>query len=187
MSAAVQDAMTNRRASHEQAQQAAAQLWGQSPPAGAHPWLAATCVAAHGLRQRSGRLLVPMCDSGGTLWNLQFIGAGGATRILHGGRVFGLHHRIGWPVRGVQHVAEDYVTAARVHAATGQPCAVAFMLWNLRPVALALRALDPSARFTIWLPTPPPGRIGNYRGALSAAEAAAGAVSGAVAMLRGAQ
>lgn len=177
--------MAARGASHEQARRHAAQLWESSPPAGLHQWLSAKGVGAFGLRQRSGRLLVPMRDAGGELWNLQFIGAGGATRILHGGRVFGLFHQVGWPVKGVQHVAEDYATAARVHADTGQPCAVAVMLWNLRPVALALRARNPATRFTIWLPQPPPGCFGNYRGALSAAEYAAASVGGAVAMVRG--
>lgn len=175
-----------RSARHDGAREAAQRLWNQSPPAGRHPWLNERGIAAHGLRQRSGRLLVPMTDVSGALWNLQFIGAGGATRMLHGGRIFGLFHRIGAACAGVQHIAEDYATAAMVHAETGEPCAVAFMLWNLRPVALSLRGISPRARLTIWLPKPPSGCWGNYRGGLSAAEAAAASVDGSVAMLRGA-
>lgn len=171
-------------AGHELARQNAVRMWSESPPAGIHPWLVEQGVQSYGLRQRSGRLLVPMRDALGALWNLQVIGAGGSKRILHGGRVFGLFHQIGERTASVQHIAEDYSTAARVHAETGQPCAVSVMLWNLRPVALALRATDCATRFTIWLPQPPSGRFGNYRGGLSAAEAAAEAVGGCVAMLR---
>jgi len=93
-----------------------------------------------------------------------------------------------WNPLTVVNIAEDYASAARVHAATGQPVAVAFELHNLRPVALALRSEYRRARLVIWLPEPPQGArsaSGNHRGALTHAEAAAAAVGGSVAALWG--
>ncbi len=185
MNTALAHSLHHRADNQRRIADVAAQLWSESPPPAAHAWLTAKGVGAHDIRQRNGRLVVPMRDVNGIIWNLQFIGPGGSTRYLHGGRVFGLFHRIGAAVRGVADVAEDYATAARVHEQTGRPVHVAFQLNNLRPVALVLRSLDSAARFTIWLPKPPPGCFGNYRGAQSAAEAAAAAVSGSVAMVRG--
>jgi putative DNA primase/helicase len=166
----------------------AASLWQSSPAAGEHAYLSAHGIPAHGLRQRGGRLVVPMRDAAGELWNLQFIGPGGGRpKYLHGGRVFGLLHLIGTPGDEI-HVAEDYASATRIHADTGDACAVAFELHNLRPAALALREAYPGARFTVWLPEPPQSARGvslGHRGALTAATAAATAVGGAVAILRG--
>lgn len=165
----------------------AAQLWEQSPPPVVHPWLTAKGVQAHGIRQRDGRLIVPMRDTAGKIWNLQFIGPGGSSRFMHGGRVVGLYHLIGAARRDVVCIAEDYATAARVYALTGQPVAVAFQLNNLRPVALALHDSEPRARCTIWVPAPPVGAGGLHQARMNfaAADAAARAVNGAVATLRG--
>jgi putative DNA primase/helicase len=185
----------------------AVSLWDSSPVPGAHPWLAAQGIAAHGLRQRGGRLLVPMRDAAGELWNLQFIGAGGGVKLLHGGRLFGLFHLIDghdsgktydtstlpelsaiWQPPEAIHITEDYTSAARIHADTGQPVAVAFALRNLRPAALELRACYPGARFVVWLPESPQnarGGSGIHWGIQSAAEAAALAVGGSVATLWG--
>lgn len=179
----------NRVQRQRDAATVAASLWESTPAAGEHPYLTASGIEADGIRQRGGRLVVPMRDTAGELWNLQFIGAGGRTKYLHGGRVFGLLHLIGSEGDSL-HVAEDYATAWRIHAHTKEAVAVAFELHNLRPVALALRASHPGARITVWLPESPQGaRSGSlgHRGGITAATAAAKAVGGAVAILEGGQ
>lgn len=159
----------------------AASLWQSSPAAGAHAYLSEHEIEAHGLRQRGGRLVVPMRDASGELWNLQFIGPGGGRpKMLHGGRVFGLFHLIGSPGDRL-HIAEDYATAARIFAHTGEPTAVAFALHNLRPVALSLREAFPAAKLTIWLPDRRAPAGGPPSAAFDAAAAAAAAVGGCVA------
>lgn len=182
---AVRESGAARAQLQEQVRHAACQLWEQSPPPVAHPWLRAMGVEAYGLRQRAGRLVVPMRDAEGIIWNLQFIGPGGSVRVMQGGRVFGLSHGIGWPVAGVHHIAKDYATAARVHALTGHPAAVAFAGWNMRNVALLLRAKDPRTRFTFWLPPTPRVGAKDHHGLVMSAETAAKAVGGSVATLRG--
>lgn len=162
----------------------AASLWDASPAAGEHRYLTANDVRAFGLRQRGGRLVVPMRDAAGELWNLQFIGpAGGRPKYLHGARVFGLFHLIGTPGDMIN-LAKDYATAAAEHARSGEAAAVAFEWHNLRPVALALREAFPAARCRIWLPETPQGArsdVSGHPGAVGAAEAAAAAVGGCVA------
>ena len=201
------DHRMNQRDERQRAKAASAlALWNSSPAPGVHPWLESQSIAAHGLRQRDNRLLVPMRDAAGELWNLLFIGPSGGLRMLYGARVFGLFHLIDrhdagktynatlgellatWEPPAVVNIAEDYASAARVHAATGQPVAVAFELHNLRPVALALRSEYRRARIVVWLPEPHQSArsaSGNHRGAVTHAEGAAAAVGGSVAVLWG--
>lgn len=172
----------------------ASAMWASSPAAGVHPWLEAQGIVAHGLRQRDNRLLMPMRDAAGELWNLQLIGPAGGKRTLYGARVFGLFHLIDVPGHpdtwvslgspAVLNIAEDYASAARVHAATGQPVAVAFELHNLRQVALTLREHHPASHIAVWLPETPQGAR-SASSAYSHAAGAAAAVGGSVAALRG--
>ena len=86
-----------------------------------------------------------MRDERGGFGTWRFIGPSGGLRMLYGARVFGLFHLIDghdagktytadtlgelfatWEPPAVVNIAEDYASAARVHAATGQPVAVAF-------------------------------------------------------------
>jgi phage/plasmid primase-like uncharacterized protein len=122
-------------------------LEGCRPADAAHPYLAWKAVAPHGLAQDlSGRLVVPLRDAEGRLWNLQTIGPRGEKLLLPGARKVGTFFAVGpdpEPRRPLW-VAEGFATAATVHAATGLPAVVALDASNLAPVAAALRAREPS-------------------------------------------
>jgi phage/plasmid primase-like uncharacterized protein len=111
-----------------------------------HPYLARKMVAPHDLAQDlNGRLVVPLRDSDGRLWNLQTIGARGEKLLLPGARKVGTFFTIGQdagPQRPLW-IAEGFATAATVHAATGLQAVVALDASNLASVATAVRARDP--------------------------------------------
>lgn len=149
MEADRQASETDRRARQEEAARRAAQLWALSRPAtGDHPYLLAKGVAAYGLHRLGERLVVPVRDSAGKLWSLQFIGPDGQKRFLTAGRKGGCYYAIG-RVGAVICVAEGYATGASIFAATGYAVAVAFDAGNLEPVARALRAKYPGQRLVI--------------------------------------
>lgn len=183
MDAAIAEAKREREAqrlalAHE-AQARAVALWAQAAPPTAHPYLLAKGTQAHGIRQRGNRLLIPLRDGDGTLWNVQTIAPDGTKRFLSGGRKRGLYHAIGGTVDGALCLAEGYATAASIHHATGHPVAVAFDCGNLEPVAKVLRAKYPQAVITICADndTQTAGNPG-----LTAARAAAAAIGGTVAI-----
>lgn len=149
----------------------------------AHPYLAAKSIAAHGLRQLHGSLLVPMRDGEGRLWSLQSIDRNGGKRFLTGGRKQGLYYAIGREVGDVLCVAEGFATAASVFEATGYPTAVAFDAGNLEPVARQLRAKFPHALIVLCADDDAATalRLGVNPG-LNNAQRAAQAVGGVVAM-----
>lgn len=154
-------------------------------PSPCHPYLRAKNVEAHGIRQDRGLLLVPLRDGDGVLWNVQSIAANGDKRFMPGARMQGLWHMLGGPVGDMLCIAEGYATAATIHAAMGGPVAVAFNAGNLKPVALALRALYPAARIVLCADddAETSKRIGRNPG-MDAAEDAARAVGGTVARPR---
>lgn len=128
------------------AQMAAWLLEGCRPADPAHPYLARKRVEPHGLAQDlAGRLVVPLRDTDGTLWNLQTITARGDKLFLPGARKTGTFCLVGpAPPSGAPlWIAEGFATAATVHQATGLPAVVALDTSNLATVALALRAQDP--------------------------------------------
>jgi putative DNA primase/helicase len=168
-----------RLALAHEAQARAVALWAQAAPPAAHPYLLAKGTQAHGIRQRGDRLLVPLRDGDGALWNVQTIAPDSAKRFLYGGRKRGLYHAIGGTAAGVLCIAEGYATAASIHEATGHPVAVAFDCGNLLPVAKVLRAKYPHAAITVCADndTQTAGNPG-----LTAARAAAEAIGGTVAL-----
>lgn len=134
----------------EKAADEAAQVWAAGAESGASPYLASKGVSGYGVRYASDLLLVPLCDEGGKLWNVQRIAAAGEKRFLTGGRVSGCFHQIGnvqtsaWLL-----IAEGYATAATLHQASGYPVAVAFNANNIKHVALALRKRHPDSKLLI--------------------------------------
>jgi putative DNA primase/helicase len=183
MDAAIAEAKREREARRlalvHEAQARAMALWTQAAPAAAHPYLLAKGTPAHGIRQRGDRLLIPLRDGEGTLWNVQTIAPDGAKRFLYGGRKRGLYHAIGGTVAGVLCIAEGYATAASIHEATKHPVAVAFDCGNLLPVAKLVRAKYPQATITICADNDAQ-TAGNP--GLTAARAAAEAIGGKVAI-----
>jgi putative DNA primase/helicase len=75
---------------HAKARKTAAWIFDRARPLTAHVYLDAKGVKPFGgVRERSGALVLPLCDAGGELHSLQFIGADGTKRFLIGGRCAG--------------------------------------------------------------------------------------------------
>jgi len=132
----------------------AERIWAKGTPTPAdHPYLTRKEIGPDGLRvDAKGRLLVPMQDEDGKLWNLQTIAPDGKKMSLwrraadgvEGGRTQGLSAALG-TLDGAQAVvvAEGRATGASVHEATGLPVRVAFSSNNLAHVVRALREQHP--------------------------------------------
>lgn len=164
---------------HAEAAKRAAQLLGKCKPAtNDHPYLRRKGVKAYGLFQLREQLVVPVRNTAGVLWSLQFIAPEGDKRFLTGGRKRGGYFAIGRPDR-VLCLAEGYATAASVFEATGYATAVAFDAGNLEAVAKALRTKFPRITLVICADndSKTPGNPG-----VSCAMAAARAVGGRVAV-----
>ncbi|MGQ0501425.1 MAG: DUF927 domain-containing protein [Panacagrimonas sp.] len=167
-------------AEREKGRKKAARLWAEARPSVrvTHPYLAKKCVRAYGIRQLGEQLLIPVRDTAGELFGLQFVQPDGSKKFGTGTAKAGRYHAIGKPKAGaVLGIAEGYATGATVHELTGWPVAVAFDAGNLLPVAVALRAKLPDVRLVI-LADNDHGTTGNP-GQTKAHEAAA-AVGGIV-------
>lgn len=130
----------------------AVELWAAGQPASAdHPYVAKKNLDPSPLRQQGDKLLVPMLDGSGKLWNLQRIAPDGSKRFLRGGRTDGLFYIIGeFSKRGqTACVGEGYATMAAVHKASGHPCVVAFSAKNVGPVARLWNDARPDLDFII--------------------------------------
>jgi len=124
---------------HADARQRAAKLWTRAKPAvNSHEYLARKAVAAYGLRDLRGQLVIPLRDVSGELHSLQFVGADGRKTFLTGGRKRGCYCSIGKPGRALA-ICEGYATGATIYQATGFAVAVAFDAGNLVAVARDLR------------------------------------------------
>lgn len=133
-----------------EARQKAADLWRRARPARPdHPYLVRKSIRPHGIRQLDNSLVIPIRDPAHALHSLQFIGPDGLKRYLSGGAIIGHYHAIGPRPGPVLAIAEGYATAATICEATGYPVAVAFTCGNLRPVALALRAVHPGCQILV--------------------------------------
>jgi phage/plasmid primase-like uncharacterized protein len=91
------------RIEHENAEHEAAvealEMWSRAGPASAdHAYAARKRLDPAPLRELDGKLLIPMVDAAGKLWNLQRIAGDGTKRFLRGGRVEGLFHLIAYAV-----------------------------------------------------------------------------------------
>lgn len=178
-----------RRQSHIEAAHDAAEIWNRAGPAGAHPYVVAKKINPAPLRQDGENLLIPMCDTAGTLWNLQRIKPDGTKRFLHGGRVDDLFNLIGDVVGQREAViGEGYSTCDIIHQAVGFPVIVAFNTSNLRRVARLWNELRPDLHYTIFADDDEATalreleRTGTYKNpGIEAAEAAAAEIGAAVA------
>ncbi len=163
---------TRRPSLAHQQEEAEALIAGSEVAPASHPYLVKKEVQAHDLRYSAapvaispGRdsepdvLIVPMRDIDGTLWNAQLIDASGAKNLLTGGRVKGCFHVIGKtgavftasginPI-GLNLICEGFATAATCSEAMGVPAVVAFERGNLLPVAKALYAAHPRAKYIV--------------------------------------
>lgn len=140
-------------------------LWDSAKTTGNSAYLKRKGVQAHGVRYApDGRVLVPLRDAAGKLWNVQRIAptkptTGGTDKLfLKGGCKAGLWHllvTVAVPADtvgttpAVLLVAEGYATGASLFEATGRAVAVAFDAGNLAHVARALRAQYPGALIVV--------------------------------------
>lgn len=134
-----------------EAQAKAVRLWKRAKPADPlHPYLTRKKILPHHLRQIATLLVMPLQDSTGDLWSLQFIQPDGTKRFLRGGRTKGLFTLIGKPREtGRIYLAEGFATAATVRSLTGMPCFVAFTASNLPSVAQVVRGGFPKAEIVL--------------------------------------
>lgn len=116
-----------------------------------HPYVAKKALNPAILKQAGDKLLVPMFDVTGKLWNLQRIAPDGTKRFLRGGRTDGLFTIIGEFTRRGETVCigEGYATMHAVHVASGYPCVVAFSAKNIGPVAKLWNEARPDLNFII--------------------------------------
>ncbi|MHB8368811.1 MAG: toprim domain-containing protein [Leptospirales bacterium] len=142
-----------------EAQAKAVRIWkGAKPAREDHPYIVRKKILPHQARQFKEILLIPLQDSSGTLWNLQFIHTDGAKRFLRGGMTKGLFTLIGEPSEaGRLYLAEGFATAATVHELTGRPVFVAFSASNLPAVAQVVRRAFPGAEIVLAADADPAG------------------------------
>ena len=178
------------RQNHIEAARDAAEIWARAKPATGHPYVLAKGIDPAPLGQDGENLLVPMCDSEGTVWNLQRIKPDGTKRFLHGGRVDDLFATIGSFSRIGGHavIVEGYATGDSVHRATGHPVIVTFNTSNMRRVARIWNELRPDLHYTVFADDDEmtalreQERTGIYRNpGIEAAEATASEIGAAVA------
>lgn len=141
-----------QREAEEEATRDAEALWERSPRASAdHPYVARKRIDPRPLRQSGEKLLIPMYDADGRLWNLQRIAPDGEKRFLFGARVDALFAVIGSFIGAKQAVlGEGYATLDSVHQASGLPCVVGFNTANLPKVARIWASRRPDLDFIVF-------------------------------------
>ena len=134
----------------EKAAQKAAGLWNKCKPADpAHPYLFRKAIQSDCIRQLGDKLVVPLIDIDGYVWNLQFIAPDGKKRFLKGGRVQGLFWVRPGPSQAGTCIGEGVGTMAAIADATGRTVVAAFSASNLVPVATIIAERFPGMDITI--------------------------------------
>ncbi|WP_236036059.1 hypothetical protein [Rhizorhabdus histidinilytica] len=151
--AAKQRREDERHRSEEEAARDARDIWAASRPATeGHGYIDRKRLTPSMFRIGQGdRLLVPMVDVNGRLWNLQRIAADGTKRFLKGGRVEGLFFLMGTFTRRGETVCmgEGVATMHSVYRSTGYPCLATFSAKNLLAVARAWNDVRPDLSYVI--------------------------------------
>jgi putative DNA primase/helicase len=141
-----------RERSETEAAVEAREMWVRASSASeAHGYVQKKRLDAAPLRQDGDKLLIPMRDADGKLWNIQRIAPDGTKRFLRGGRTNGLFCLIGYSGRDAQTfcIGEGYATMAAVHRACGHPCIVCFSAKNMAAVARLWNASRPDLTFIV--------------------------------------
>jgi putative DNA primase/helicase len=142
-----------RMLAEREASRDAAEMWERAAPADPqHGYVTRKLIDPTPLRQLGNRLLVPMYDVEGRLWNLQRIAPDGEKRFLKGGRVDDLFCIIGEFSRAGEQcvIGEGYATVSAAHASSGYPGVVAFNSPNLLRVARLWNGLRPDLNYIIF-------------------------------------
>lgn len=141
-----------RQRSEEEAAADALDMWRSATLASAdHAYVMRKRLDPAPLRQFGDKLLIPMVDAAGKLWNLQRVDPDGQKRFLRGGRTEGLFCLIGVNVIDADTycIGEGYATMAAVHRASGHPCIASFSAKNMAAVARLWNAARPDIDFII--------------------------------------
>lgn len=143
---------TERVRSETEAAKDAQDIWSAAGPADEnHPYILKKRLDPLPFRQRKDRILVPMFDASGVMWNIQQIAQDGTKRFLKGARTDGLFFVFGqFRHRGeTACIGEGMATMAAVHRASGFPSIVAFTARNVPAVARLWNAARPDLHFII--------------------------------------
>jgi putative DNA primase/helicase len=137
------------RRAHESTRRFVQELWDKAPPIDPdHPYLTRKGIGVHGARKCYGKLMIPLRDSEGVLWNVQLIRGNGDKRFERG-RTRGLAASLGGAVADKLLICEGWATACSLFKETGTPTFAAMSAWNLEHVAQWLRAKYPGAEITV--------------------------------------
>lgn len=124
-------------------------LWQNLPGANPnHDYLKRKQVHSHGLKQLDDKLVVPLMDSNGRIWSIQYIYPDGRKQFYPGGRIKGCFYLLG-EIQDKVVLCEGYATGASIYQATGLPVAIAFNVANLEAVLIALRKENPKLKIII--------------------------------------
>lgn len=132
----------------DSARNARQRLAGAVPADAVHPYLAAKRIAPERLWQAGDRLLVPMADDGGIIWNVQRIAPDSGKLFLKGGRTKGVFWHAGKAIDRLV-IGEGMATVAAIRRATGLPVIAALSAHNLPTVAAMIRAKRPDLQIII--------------------------------------
>jgi len=138
-------------ARQKKARKVAAWILNRSRPAlTLHRYLFQKRIKVFGnLRWYRRSLVLPLCDLGGELQSLQFIGDDGAKKFLSGGRITGCFFTLADKADGPLVICEGYATGASIYEATGHSVICAMNSGNLLEVAKAARELWPEREIII--------------------------------------
>ena len=139
-----------RNQRHEEVSSLALTEWNSLSEIGNSPYLSRKKVEPLGVHFRGELVVVPLKDTAGKLWSLQYISPDGTKRFLSGGRKKGCFHHIGVIKDGEPIiVAEGYATGASIYMATNKSVVVAFDAGNLDPVIEELKKTYPRSTILI--------------------------------------
>lgn len=148
MKKAREEAFIEQSKIHENAAITAKSIWEKAHKATEHPY-SEKKVQSYGLKEYKDCLLVPLFDSEGKLWSLQFI-TKDTKRFLSGGKKKGCYFIIGSLENAEKvFICEGYATGATIHECSKIPVVMAFDAGNLKSVIQSIREKYPQLKMTI--------------------------------------
>ncbi len=148
---AMDKAKNERKEKQALAAKKANEIWNNAQPADPeHEYLNKKKIQSYGLKQSGQALLVPVYNDQKQIISLQEILPNGSKKFMPGGKIKGGFYSFGNPGLGhIINTGEGYATMASIHAATGEPCVVAFNSGNLKRVAEIIRGKYPDKKIII--------------------------------------
>lgn len=125
----------------------AQRIWDRASFVQTHPYLTKKRISADGLKGTvSGSLIIPLSDTDGKIWTLQFITAAGKKFYMKSGLKKGKFHMFGHPEKRI-FLCEGYATAASVFKAVNDCCVACMDAKNIQETAGELKAKYPATDF----------------------------------------